>query len=199
MSLWRASPQSYLLSGRSQDREEILDDPLRKHPMSCSVRRLRITTRGTTVFGFYIDSSRERTLGGKRFVSTSLAAPESIVDVTNTESLRFRQSPLAKAIYAPRSEHVASSKELLVGFVVREVRLTEISRHHFAIAQAWPTQKSSRLPHNVSHLAINTAKSISVACGVHQRARTSDCTDVWRGNRSGQYLQLLGETHVDSE
>ena len=38
------------------------------------------------MFGFYIESSRERTLGGKWFVSTSLAAPEGIVDVTNRKS-----------------------------------------------------------------------------------------------------------------
>ena len=58
------------------------------------------------MIGFYIDSSRERTLGGKRFVSASLAAPEGIADVTNTESRRFRQPPLGKATDAPRSEHV---------------------------------------------------------------------------------------------
>ena len=101
------------------------------------------------MFGFYISFSRERTLGGKRFVSASLAAPEGIADVTNTESRRFRQSPLAKAIDAPRSEHVASSKELLVGLVTREVPLTEISKHHFAIVQAVSAQESNRLPHNV--------------------------------------------------
>ena len=125
------------------------------------------------MFRFFIGFSRQRTLGGKRFVSASLAAPEGIADVTNTESRRFRQSPLAKAIDVPRSEHVASSKELLVGLVAREVLLTEISKHHVAIVQAVSAQESNRLPHNVSHLAINTAKSISVACGVHQRARTS--------------------------
>ena len=101
------------------------------------------------MFGFYIDSSRERTLGGKRFVSASLAAPKGIADVTNSESRRFRQSPLAKAIDAPRSEHVASSKELLVGLVAREVLLTEISKHQFAIVQAGPAQESNRLPHTV--------------------------------------------------
>ena len=73
------------------------------------------------IFGFFIGFNRERTLSGKRFVSVSFAAPEGIADVTNTESRRFRQSPLAKAIDAPRSEHVASSKELLVGLVAREV------------------------------------------------------------------------------
>ena len=101
------------------------------------------------IFGFFICFSRQRTLGGKRFVSASLAAPEGIADVTNTESRRFRQSPLAKAIDAPRSEHVASSKELLVGLVAREVLLTEISKHHFAIVQAVPAQESNRLPHTV--------------------------------------------------
>ena len=89
------------------------------------------------MFGFCIDSSRQRTLGGKRFVSASL--PEGIADVTSTESRRFRQSPLAKAIYAPRSEHV--------GLVAREVLLTEISKHHFAIEKGRPAQESNRLPH----------------------------------------------------
>ena len=59
---------------------------------------------------FYIGFSRERTFRGKRFVSASLAAslaaPEGVADVTNTESHRFRQPPLGKATDAPRSEHV---------------------------------------------------------------------------------------------
>ena len=58
------------------------------------------------MFGFYIESSRERALRGKWFVSASLAAQEGIADVTSTESRRFRQSPLGKATDAPRSEHV---------------------------------------------------------------------------------------------
>ena len=58
------------------------------------------------MFGFDIGFSRERTLSGKRFFSTSLAAQEGIADVTSTESLRCRQSPLAKAIDAPRSQHL---------------------------------------------------------------------------------------------
>ena len=53
-----------------------------------------------------VDSNRERTLGGKRFVSASLAAPEGTANVTNTESRHFRQSTLAKALHAPRSEHI---------------------------------------------------------------------------------------------
>ena len=57
------------------------------------------------MFGFYIGFNRERTLSGKRFVSASLPAQEGIADVTSTESLHFRQSPLAKAIDAPRSQH----------------------------------------------------------------------------------------------
>ena len=56
------------------------------------------------MFGFFIASSRERSLGGKRFVSASLAASESIADVTSTESRHFRQSTLEKTIDAPRSE-----------------------------------------------------------------------------------------------
>ena len=58
------------------------------------------------LFGFHIGSSRERTLRGKWFVSASLAAPDGIADVSSNESLRFRQPPLAKAIDAPRSQHL---------------------------------------------------------------------------------------------
>ena len=57
------------------------------------------------MFAFHIGSSRERTLSGKRFVSASLAALESIADVGSTVSQPFRKSTLGKAIDAPRSEH----------------------------------------------------------------------------------------------
>ena len=57
------------------------------------------------MFGFFIGSSRERTLSGKRFVSATLAAPGGTANVTNTESRRFRQSAIEKAIEAPRSEY----------------------------------------------------------------------------------------------
>ena len=57
------------------------------------------------MFGFYIDSSRERTLGGKWFVSASLAAPEGIADVSSNESQQCQPPTLGKAIDAPRSEH----------------------------------------------------------------------------------------------
>ena len=151
------------------------------------------------MFGFYIESSRERALRGKRFVLASLAAPEGIADVTNTESRRFRRSPLAKAIDAPRSEHVASSKELLVGLVARELLLTEISKHHFAIVQAGPAQESNRLPHTVKKPPCDQYRQID-QCGRSINAlEQADCSGVWRRNRSKQHLQRLSETHVDSE
>ena len=57
------------------------------------------------LFGFFIGFSRQRTLGGKRFVSASLAAPEGIADVSSNESQRCQPPTLGKAIDAPRSEH----------------------------------------------------------------------------------------------
>ena len=38
------------------------------------------------MFGFFIGCSRERTLGGKRFLSASLAAQEGIAEVSSIES-----------------------------------------------------------------------------------------------------------------
>ena len=50
------------------------------------------------MFGFYIGFSRQRTPSGKRFVSANLAASRGNTVVTSTESQRFRQSRLAKAV-----------------------------------------------------------------------------------------------------
>ena len=152
------------------------------------------------MFGFYIESSQERALRGKWFVSASLVAQEGTADVTKTESRRFRQSPLAKAIDAPRSEHVASSKELLVGLVARDLLLTEISKHHFAIVQAGPAQESQSAPsqceppcdQHCQNRSVWPARSINALEHAY-------CSEVWRRNRSKQHLQRLSETHVDSE
>ena len=57
------------------------------------------------MFGFYIGFSRQRTLGGKRFFSASLAALQGIADVFNTKSQRCQPPTLEKALDVPRSEH----------------------------------------------------------------------------------------------
>ena len=149
------------------------------------------------LFGFHIGSSRERTPSGKWFVSASLAAPEGIADVTNTESRRFRQSPLAKAIDAPRSEHVASSEELLGGLVARELLLTETSKHHFAIVQAGPAQESNRLPHTVKKPPCDQYRQCglrgpSTRSNMHiaqrpGRTHHKHCTEPWRNDISNVF------------
>ena len=59
------------------------------------------------MFGFHSGFSRQRTPTGKRVVSANLAASRGNTVVTSTESQRFRQSTLDKAIDAPRSEYFA--------------------------------------------------------------------------------------------
>ena len=56
-----------------------------------------VTDEAPPMFGFFIGSSRERTLSGKRFVSATLAAPGGTAYVTNTESRRFRQSAIGES------------------------------------------------------------------------------------------------------
>ena len=51
-------------------------------------------------------------LSGKRWVTASLAEPETIADVTSTESQRFRPSTLAKPIDTPRSKNTCSDNIL---------------------------------------------------------------------------------------
>ena len=57
------------------------------------------------MFIFCVCFSEERMLSGKRWVTASLTEPEGIVDVTSTESQRFRPSTIAKPIDAPCLKH----------------------------------------------------------------------------------------------
>ena len=91
-------------------------------------------------------------------------------------------------------------RELLVCFVVGEVLVTETSQHHIASVLAKSSQITWSCPHDKKATLRSTLPNQSVwPAGSINALEQADCSDVWRRNKSRQYLQLLSETRVDSE